>query len=236
VLLLCSVLGGAAWASIAAWLHVKRGVQVVISTILLNFIALQFVGWAVENPLQEAKHQLPQTDALPDALMLWRPNRQLDFHAGVFIAILLAVATYVLLYRTTFGFRIRLVGANARAARASRVNSSRIQFQALALSGGLCGLAGGIEYSGMIGTLGTSFSQGWGFMAIPVALIGGLNPFGTLLSATLFGGLFAGTENLARFTTGGPTLLYVVQAITVLALVGARVFTNRAPQKHAEAS
>ncbi|MES1227194.1 MAG: hypothetical protein ABUL72_00900, partial [Armatimonadota bacterium] len=209
---------------------------VVISTILLNFIALQFVGWAVEDPLQEAKHQLPQTDTLPDALMLWRPNRQLDFHAGVFIAIILAVCTYILLYRTTFGFRIRLVGANARAARASRVNASRVQFQALALSGALCGLAGGIEYSGIVGSIGISFSQGWGFMAIPVALIGGLHPLGTLLSAFLFGGLFAGTENLARFTAGGPTLLYIVQAITVLGLVGVRIFTKRTPKVQAEAS
>ncbi len=226
-ILVASVIGGALWAGFAAWLYVKRGVQVVISTILLNFVALQLLGWAVESPLQESKHQLPLTDQLPDAVMLWRPDRQVDLHAGVFLALLIAPIIYVVLYRTTFGFRLRLVGANARAARASRVNADRIQFQSLALSGALCGLAGGVELVGISGMLGTGFAQGWGFMAIPVALLGGLHPIGVIFSALLFGGIFAGTENLARFTTGGPTLLYVIQGVAVFGLVGFRIFSQR---------
>ena len=226
-ILVASIIGGALWASVAAWLYVKRGVQVVISTILLNFIALQLLGWAVHGPLQEAKQQLPQTDQLPDAVMLWRPNHQLDFHGGVLIALVIAPIIYVVLYKTVFGFRLRLVGANPRAARANRIDAHKIQFQSLALSGALCGLAGGIEYVGMIGILGITFSQGWGFMAIPVALIGGLHPLGTIVSALFFGALFAGTENLARFTPGGPTLLYVIQAIAVLGLVAYRIYNER---------
>jgi ABC-type uncharacterized transport system permease subunit len=233
-ILIASLIGGALWASLAAWLFVKRGVQVVISTILLNFIALQVLGWAVEHPLQEAKHQLPQTDEISNAVMLWKPDRQLDFHAGVFIALLAAPVIYIILYRTVFGFRLRLVGANARAARASRVNTSSIQFQSLALSGALCGLAGGVELVGISGLLGTGFAQGWGFMAIPVALLGGLHPIGVIFSAILFGAIFAGTENLARFTTGGPTLVYVIQAIAVFALVGFQIFRERVnPQPEA---
>jgi len=226
-ILIATLIGGALWASIAAWLYIKRGVQVVISTILLNFVAIQLLGWAVEHPLQESKHQLPQTDQLVDALMLWKPNRQWDLHAGVLIALLAAPVIYFILYRTVFGFRLRLVGANARAARSARINSQQIQFQALALSGALCGLAGGIEYTGIAGLLGTDFAQGWGFMAIPVALIGGLHPLGVIASALFFGALFAGTENLARFTTGGPALLYVIQAISVFALVGFGVLSRK---------
>jgi simple sugar transport system permease protein len=90
----------------------------------------------------------------------------------------------------------------------------------MALSGGLCGLAGGVEYTGITGQLGTGFPQGWGFLAIPVALLGGLHPVGVLLSALYFGALFAGSENLGRFTSGGATLVYVVQAVAVLAFVG----------------
>lgn len=233
-ILLASLIGGAVWASIAAWLFVKRGVQVVISTILLNFVAIQLLSWAVERPLQESKHQLPQTDQLPEAMMLWRPNHQLDLHAGVVVALIVALAIYLVLYRTVFGFRLRLVGANARAARAARVKSKIVQFQALALSGALCGLAGGVEFTGMSGVIGTDLAQGWGFMAIPVALVGGLHPLGVIGSAIFFGGLFAGTENLARFTTGGPTLLYVIQAVAVFGLVAFQSFSQRSsPQAEA---
>jgi simple sugar transport system permease protein len=228
-ILLGSIIGGALWAGIAAWLYVGRGVQVVISTILLNFVAIQLLGWAVEGPLQEGKGQLPQTDQLPAAFMLWRPERQMDFHAGVFIALAVALVIQVVLYRTVFGFRLRLVGANPRAARASRINAKGIQFATLALSGALCGLAGGVEYTGIAGVLGTDYSQGSGFMAIPVALLGGLDPLGTVLSALFFGAVFAGTENLARFTSSGTTLLYVVQAAAVLGLVGFRALSARNP-------
>lgn len=219
-ILIAGVAGGAVWAYIAGLMYVRRGVQVVISTILLNFVAIQLLSWAAEGPLQEAKHQLPQTDQLPDAVMLWKPNPQTDLHAGVFLALLAALLVYQLMSKTVLGFRIRLVGANDRAARAARVNSSSVQVKALAISGGLCGLAGAVEYLGIAGLLGTGFSQGWGFMAIPVALLGGLNPIGTLFSALFFGAVFAGTENLGRFTTSGSTLLYVIQAAAVLGLVG----------------
>jgi ABC-type uncharacterized transport system permease subunit len=226
-ILLGSIVGGALWASFSALLYVKRGVEVVISTILLNFIATQLLGWAVEGPLQQSKHQLPQTEELPQAIMLWRPSAQVDLHAGVLLALLVAALTYVLLYKTVLGYRIRLVGANARAARAGRVEPRAIQLQALAISGALCGLAGGVEYTGMAGLLGSDFSQGWGFMAIPVALLGGLHPIGTIFSALFFGAVFAGSENLGRFSAGGSTLLYVIQGVAVLGLVGFRALGAR---------
>lgn len=234
-LLVGSVLGGALWASIAGWLFARRGVEVVISTILLNFVAVQLLGWAVSGPLQESKGQLPLTDPLPDPVMLYRPDRQMDLHLGVLIALLAAVAVYFLLYRTVFGFRIRLVGANARAARANRIDVVRVQLRTLALSGALCGLAGGVEYTGIAGQLGTGFSQGWGFLAIPVALLGGLDPLWTVASAVFFGAVFAGSENLSRFTTAGATLLYVVQGAAVLGLVGLSAL-NTFQAKQAEAA
>lgn len=222
--LLGSAIGGAFWAFLAGLLYVKRGVEVVISTILLNFIATQVLSWAVEGPLQQAKHQLPQTDDLPTSLTLWHLNPQLDFHAGVLLAPLVALAVYVLMFKTVLGFRIRLVGANARAARAARIEPEAIQLKALAISGALCGLAGGVEFTGMAGLLGADFSQGWGFMAIPVALLGGLHPIGTVFSALFFGAVFAGSENLGRFTNSGSTLLYVIQAAAVFGLVGIKAY------------
>lgn len=230
--LLASVVGGALWAWGAGWLYVRRGVEVVISTILLNFVALQLLGWMVSGPLQEPRRQLPLTERLPEAWMLTRFDRQADLHVGIFVAVLAVVAVAFYLFRTTGGFRLRLTGENPSAARANRVQAGRVQLGAMALSGGLCGLAGGIEYVGLAGQLGTTFSQQWGFLAIPVALLGGLNPYGVALSSVYFGALFAGSDQLSRFTAGGSvgsTLIYVIQGLAVLVIVGFAAWRSRRP-------
>jgi len=227
LILTACVLGGAGYAWLAGWLYIRRGVEVVISTILLNFIALQVLGYACSGPLQEVKKQVPLSDALPDTWMLHKLNRQMDVHSGVFMALGVALAVYVLLFRTKLGYKIRLVGENARMARANRLDVDRSRLTAIVLSGALCGFAGGIEYMGMAGQVGAGFSQQWGFLGIPVALLGGLHPLICLGSATVFGALFAGSENLARFTQAGATLVYVIQAVTVLGYVGIKAVSDR---------
>ncbi len=220
VILVACGFGGAAWAWLAAWLFVRRGVAVVISTILLNFVAIQFLGYCVSGPLQQKKQEVPLTDTLPDALMLPKPSPQMDLHFGVVLPVLAALVVFVYLYRTRPGYRLRLVGENADMARANRIDAAKVQIQAMLISGTMCGLAGGVEYIGVAGQLGTDFSQQWGFLGIPVALLGGLHPLFSILSAIVFGALFAGSENLARFTNAGATLVYVIQAVAVLGYVG----------------
>ncbi len=95
------------------------------------------------------------------------------------------------------------------------------------LSGALSCLAGGIEYLGMAGQLGSTFAAGWGFLGIPVALIAGLNPILIPVSALFFGGVLAGSENLARFSAAGTTLLYVVQGAAVLGFVALKALGER---------
>ncbi|MEZ0326566.1 MAG: ABC transporter permease [Fimbriimonas sp.] len=227
LLLILSALGGAVWAWLAGWLFVRRGVDVVISTILLNFVAIQFLAYAVTGPLREKPDNVPLTRAIPEAYMLWRPDRQMDLHAGVVIAAMMAIVIAIYLYRTKAGFNVRLAGESPRVARANRIDADKMRLQAMLVSGALCGLAGGIEYIGMARQLGTGFSQNWGFLGIPVALLSGLDPLLAMLSALLFGALFAGSENLARFTSAGPTLIYIVQAGAVLGIVALRAFRSR---------
>ena len=218
VLVAC-VAGGAAWAWIAAWLYLKRGVEVVIGTILLNFIALQILGWMCSGPLQEKSRALPQTDLLPKAMMLWKPDRQMDVNLGLGIALAGAIGVWLFLFRTRPGYRLRLVGENRNVARVNHIDPGKVQLRAMAISGGLCGLAGGIEYLGVAGQIQTSFAQSWGFLGIPVALLANLHPLGAIPAAAYFGALFAGSENLGRFTQSGPTLVYVIQAVAVLGFV-----------------
>lgn len=233
LILIGSVIGGALYAGFAGWLQVKRGVQVVISTILLNFIALKLLSYAVTGPLQQASGQNPMTDTLPNDAMLARFDAQSDLHAGVFLALVVALLVFVWLFYTRFGFRLRLVGESAEVARVARVPVGRTQMASMLVSGGLCGLAGGVDYAGFIGQVGLGFSQNWGFLSIPVALLGGLHPLGVLLSGLFFGGLFAGSENLAMFNTLGGTVVYVIQAVAVLGFVGIKSWSDarRTPQE-----
>ncbi|MCW5943645.1 MAG: ABC transporter permease [Fimbriimonadaceae bacterium] len=227
LVLIAAFLAGGLFAALAGLLMVKRHVQVVISTILLNFVALQFFNWAVTGPLQEASRRLPQTDRVPDSLMLFRLDRQNDLHTGVFVALASVAVVTVFLFLTPTGFRLRLVGDNPRAARANRIEPGRLQLLAIGLSGGLCGLAAGIEYLGITGQLGYGFSQQIGFLAIPVALLGGLHPIGALFSGLYFGALFAGSENLARFSGFGTTIVFVIQGVAVIGFVGLRALIER---------
>ena len=229
--------GGAGFGALAGWLKAKREVNIVISTILLNFIALQVLSWAVAGPLRQRGSTLPWTDELPQAVMFYRPDRTSDLHAGVLLALAAAFALYFVLFRSRWGFLVRLVGVNPRAAQVSHIDPDRVQVAAMALSGALCGLAGAVQYLGISGQLSAEFSQNWGFLGIPVALLGGLHPAGLLLSASYFGTLLAGTANLARFSEGGDTLVYVIQAAAVLGLAGTRSYlSSRRPSGAVEAA
>lgn len=226
IILIAAMVGGGAYAALAGWLQVKRGVPAVISTILMNFIALYFLDWAVNGgPLQRADRTLPQSEPLGETVMLLRFSRQLDAHTGTIYALIAVGLVWFYLYFTKGGFQLRLVGENARAARANRIPSDRVAILAMFLSGALCGLAGAIEYTGITGLVTSKgFAQGWGFLAIPVALLGNLHPLGVLLSGLYFGALFAGSENLARFQAGADKLILFIQGAAVLALIGMRMW------------
>ncbi|RYG40079.1 ABC transporter permease [bacterium] len=163
--------------------------------------------------------------------MLWRPDRQSDLHLGIALALLAAIAVHLFLFRRVEGYRMRLVGENRRVARAYRIDADRSQLGAMFLSGMLCGLGGGIHYLGSAEQIGRGFSEGWGFVGIPVALLAGLVPLATIPSALLFGALFAGSSNLARYTSAGDTIVVTIQAVSVLVYVAVRAISARREAK-----
>ena len=227
LMLLAAAIGGAIWSGLAAILFLKRGVDLVISTILLNFIGDKLLMFFVEGPLRKAGQTAPLTDQLPDSLMLPKFSRQSDLHLGIVFALVVTLAVGYWLYRTKPGYFARIVGANPRFARANRVNADQVKFKAMLMSGAVCGLAGGIQYLGINGQLASSFSQQYGFLGIPVALVGALNPFAVIPSAVLFGGLFAATSNLSRYGGIGSYFVYVIQAATVLGLLLFRAINDK---------
>ena len=163
-------IAGALWAVVAAALRVARNVNEVISTLMLNFVALRLVGWAVHGPLMEAGGRYPQSEAIPATAVL--PRLAGRVHWGVVLAALAALAAWALLFRTARGFRWRAIGDNPRAAAVAGFRPHRELIAVMAVSGACAGVAGAVELLGVTGRLYEQFSAGQGYTAIAVALLG----------------------------------------------------------------
>lgn len=231
VAMLAAATAGALWAGIAAELRHRFQVLEIISTIMLNFIAIHLVSYLVRGPLQEPTRVYPQTESLPASahLPVLFPGTRL--HAGFALALVLAVALSWLLRKTAVGFRIRATGASPLAASITgRIDISKTSFRVFLVSGALAGVAGGIEVSGVTFALYENLSPGYGYTAIAVALIAGLNPLGIIASGLFFGALETAASALQREFAIPASLATVVEAALIIAaLTFAALRTRRLP-------
>lgn len=218
LVLACGAVAGGAWALIPAAFRIVRGVNEVITTILLNFVALYLVSYAVDGPLQEAARQYPQSESLVAGAMLWRPFAGSQIHVGIGIAALAAVAAGGLLSYTALGLRLRASGLNASAARLAGFPVTRDLAVAFALSGALAGLAGAVEVAGVTGRLYERISPGYGYTAIAIALLGNLRTGGVVAAALLFAALATGATAMERSAGVSAVLALGVQGATLLAI------------------
>lgn len=223
--------GGAAWAGIAAWLRLRFGVLEVISTIMLNFIALALLSWVVRGPLQEPTGIYPQSETFAASAhwpFLLDGQR---LHLGFALGLALALLTWFLLARSAAGFRVRLVGAGARAAAsAGGVNTDRTLARVFLLSGACAGLAGASEVGGVTWALYEGLSPGYGYTAIAVALLARLDPRWIIVSAVFFGALDAGAAAMQR-DAGVPSVVgQVVVAGVVLLVLASGAVRDRLPR------
>ena len=218
--LVAGAAGGALLASIAAVLRTRFSVLEIISTIMLNFIALHVVGYLVRGPLQEPGGIYPQSATLLSAarLPVLVPGTRL--HWGFAIAVVAAAVIWFVLRRTAVGFRIRAAGANPAAARsAGSIDVGRTTFRVFIASGALAGLAGAVEVYGVTFALYESLSPGYGYTAIAVALLARLDPIGILVTGTLLGALQAGGAAMQRDAGVPSVLVSIVEAVLILAMV-----------------
>jgi general nucleoside transport system permease protein len=235
VAMFAGAIAGALWAGIAAFLRRRFHVLEIISTIMLNFIAIHFVSFLVRGPLQEPTRIYPQTESLQPTARLPQLIPGTRLHFGFLIALLLAVAIAWIFARTAVGFRIRAAGASPVAALlAGRINVNRTSTLVFLLSGALAGIAGSIEVSGVTFALYENLSPGYGYTAIAVALIAGLNPLGVVASGIFFGVLETGAIALQREFAVPSSLASIVEAVlilvalTVAALRGKQLFGKTA--------
>jgi len=228
LLALLAAAAGAALGAAAGALRVTRGISEVISTILLNFIAIQAVALAVHGPLQESAGAYPQSDLLPPAAMLPSLGR---IHLGVAIAVIAALASAWMLFRTPLGFRIRAVGLSPLASRFAGIASAAHGVAALAIGGALAGLGGAFEVSGVTGRLYEGLSPGYGYTAIAVALLARLHPLAVIPSALFFGALEAGAGAMQREAAVPAVATELVQGLVILLSVGFALASERRPDK-----
>lgn len=208
---------GAFWAAIAAELKRRFHVLEIISTIMLNFIAIYLVSFLVRGPLQEPTGIYPQTISLAASARLPVIVPGTRLHAGLVVAIVLACFLYWMFRRTAVGFRIRVLGAGPRAAQsAGKIDVARLSWKVFLASGAIAGLAGAIEVNGVTFALYENISPGYGYTAIAVALIAGLNPLGVIASGLFFGILETVALALQRDFGIPSSIASMVEALLIL--------------------
>ncbi len=238
LVLFAGLVGGGIWGAVPGVLKAYASVNEILSTIMLNIVAVQFMNYMLRSPLIdpleiERGTRIPQTERLSDNAALPTLISGTRFNLGVPVAVAAAVGAYFLLWRTPLGFRLRAVGHSPDAARAAGIPVERSVVSALALSGSLAGLAGAILVFGSEGqrmiTDGSSagFTGSAGFNGIVAALFGGLHPLWTIPSAYLFGGLITGANHLQRVLQVPAALAVTLNGIVVIFVVSSSKVRDR---------
>jgi len=230
--LIVGFLAGAAWGFIPGILKARLNVNEILSTIMLNAIALQLMNLLLQGPLMDpagvaARTFLAQSAQLPAAVWLPRLVPRTLLHAGAILAVVLAVVVYVFLWRTTIGYDIRAVGLNPDAARYAGINVPTFQALSLTLAGGFAGLAGVVEVIGVQHRLLEGLTSGYGFTGIVAALLGSLHPLGLIPASILFGGLLVGADTMQRAVQVPSALIDAILGLVVLFVSGSALWSRR---------
>lgn len=225
-MLFASFLAGFAWGLIPGYLKAYLDINEIISTLMLNYIAIKWVSFLIYGPLQgESSYNFPQTDIFPESA--WLPrffNTRL--HLGVFIAIALLFVVYYLLKKTKFGYKLKVVGSNNEFAKYGGIKDKSVMALSLAIGGGVAAIAGLGEVAGVQfpARLTQDISPGYGFTGIVVALLGERNVIGVFLASMFFGFLYVGGSN-TQITIGIPaSIVDVLQALIILFVISGEFF------------
>jgi ABC-type uncharacterized transport system permease subunit len=243
--MLAGFLGGAVWGGIPGVLKAYFNVNEILSTVMMNAIAVQLMNFLLRGPMidpsqAELASKIPQTARLEDAFHLARlaPTR---LHAGALIAVILAVLVYILLWRTTLGYRIRAVGQSPHASRYAGIKVSRYMVLALLLSGAFAGLAGavqvyGVNYRMITDGSASGFTGSAGFNGIVAALFGQLHPLWSIPASILFGALLVGANKMQRMVQVPSALITVLNGLVVVFVVSSEIWRRRRQRRRMAAA
>lgn len=240
IAMLLGAITGGIWAGIPGILKAYFNVNEILSTVMMNAIAVQLLNYVLTGPMidpvqSEKASQIPQTARLEEAYRLPRlvPTR---LHLGALIAVILAVLVYILLWRTSLGYRIRAVGQSKTASRYAGIKVKRYIIIALMLSGAFAGLAGviqvyGVNFRMITDGSATGFTGRAGFNGIVAALFGSLNPIITIPASVLFGSLLVGANAMQRVTQVPSALITALNGLVVVFVVSSEIWRKKRQQK-----
>lgn len=229
IVLAAGLLFGGLWAALPGYFKATRKTNEIITTLMMNYLAIGIVGYLVSGPIKDPNLLIPQpqTATLPITARLPVLIPHTRAHFGVLLALAAAGLVYWLLWRTSLGYEIKSVGANPQAARYGGINVARNMMLAMAFSGALAGLAGAGEVAGVHGFLLDGISPGYGNLAIAVALLGGLHPVGIVVSSFLFGALMVGADAMQRATGVPSTTVYFIEGLVLIFVLARSVLLAR---------
>ena len=234
--MLAGFLGGAIWGGIPGFLKAYFSVNEILSTVMMNAIAVQLMNFLLRGPMidpsqAELASKIPQTARLLEIFRLPRlvPTR---LHLGALIAVILAVLVYILLWRTTLGYRIRAVGQNPHASRYAGIKVQRYVVLALLLSGAFSGLAGatqvyGVNYRMITDGSASGFTGSAGFNGIVAALFGQLHPIWSIPASILFGALLVGANKMQRVVQVPSALVIALNGLVVVFVVSSEIWRRQ---------
>jgi ABC-type uncharacterized transport system permease subunit len=226
-MLLLGILGGALYALIPAILRAWLGASEILVSLMLVYVAELGLDYLVRGPLRDPKgFNFPQSVTFDDVARLPFLMEGERLHAGVVIAVFVAIIAAFVFARTLFGFEIRLGGEAPRAARFAGFSDARLTLSTFAISGGLAGLAGICEVSGQIGQLQPAISGGYGFTAIIVAFLGRLRPFGILVAGLVLALTYIGGETAQVALKLPQDMTRAYQGILLMCVLGADAITR----------
>ena len=243
--LITGFIGGAIWGGIPGFLKAYFRVNEILSTVMMNAIAVQLMNFLLRGPMIDPSQaqlasKIPQTARLLDAFRLprWIPTR---LHLGALIAVVLAFLVYILLWRTTWGYRIRAVGQNPDASKYAGIKVKNYVVLALILSGAFAGLAGvmqvyGVNFRMITDGSASGFTGSAGFNGIVAALFGGLHPIGTIPASILFGALLVGANKMQRVVQVPSALITALNGLVVVFVVSSEIWRRRRQRRRLAAA
>lgn len=225
--LVAAACAGALLMLVPAWLKLAFGVDEVVTTLLLNFVVLLFVGMMLEGPMKDPMGMgWPQSAPVDDAAMLPRLVERSRLHAGLLVGLAAALGCWFLVHRSVLGLELRAVGLGEAAARYAGVPVRTVVLRAALLSGALAGLAGAGEVAGLKGYLTQDLSPGYGYAGITVAMLAGLEPLAVPLAAVLIAAVFVGADSMSRAVGVSSYIADLMVAISLLTMLVAGLFSR----------
>ena len=218
-------IAGGLYGFIPGWLKAKLEVSELLSTVMLNYVATQFFNFCIRVPLLDPneKSGTPMSRRIAENATLSRLFNGMSLHQGIFLAIILVVIIYILMFKTTWGYKMRAAGASKRAARYGGINVPKYLIIAMVISGACAGMAGAVELMGVQGRAVAGMTSGYGFSGVVVALFGALHPLWIVPASFFFGILLYSQVNLQILTSVPPNLVKALQGLIILIIVAVQM-------------